>query len=261
MILEQHDLHNKNLNEATNTVQRCVKWVIEHDLLGCVFIHGKGKHSNGVPVLKQEIRRYLEESEELKRSNYVIVKGEDDYAITETLNDAHVVVIKAGHENDSRCGDKRQQEKAHVLFSEEGKAERKQLKKHNKRKSSCFRQARNQAASLDILRSPWADSELKKYKDGVAVFGKVSWLSDGCMHVYVIDTKIESVGLLSPVLVSQLSNKTQSLKLVNRSVPQYLRIHEDTSFYDKSDFNLFINDRILIFKYEDEDSVQTFFFD
>lgn len=51
MILEQHDLHNKNLNEATDTVQRCVKWVIEHDLLGCVFIHGKGKHSNGVPVL------------------------------------------------------------------------------------------------------------------------------------------------------------------------------------------------------------------
>lgn len=263
MILEQHDLHNKNLNEATDTVQRCIKWMIEHGLLGCVFIHGKGKHSNGVPVLKQEIRRYLEESEELKKSNYVIVKGEDDYAITETLNDAHVVVIKAGHENDSLCGDKRQQEKARVLFSEEGKEERKQKKKNKKRKHNSPRQidSNNHNDQYATYRTPRADSELEKYDEGVAILGEVSWLSSTYLDIIVLNVKQEKVGMINTELSSQLGPVSKNLKLINGLVPGYLKLYKDTSLYVESDFDsIEPGNIILIYKYDNDYCVRTFVF-
>ena len=130
MNLDQIDLHGKSLKEAFDTMEKCLRWIIDRDEIGAVFIHGKGNHSNRIAVLKQEVRRFLFENEELIENDYLVIKGEDEYRITETFNEGVVVVIKRGYENEPIGGGKKQEEKRQIVFSEEGRELRKQGKKN-----------------------------------------------------------------------------------------------------------------------------------
>ena len=144
MELTSDDLHNKNVQEALASVEKSISWMMEHDSVGCVFVHGKGFHGNKA-VLKQKVREYLEIHEsELNENGYIVLKGEDDFAITESLDAGVVVVIKSGYENESYgSGGKKQREKNYVVYNEDGKALRKNTKK-NPTKSRHQERPRNE---------------------------------------------------------------------------------------------------------------------
>jgi len=146
MNLDQIDLHGKSLKEAFDTIEKCLRWIIDRDEIGAVFIHGKGNHSNRIAVLKQEVRRFLFENEELIENDYLVIKGEDEYRITETFNEGVVVVIKRGYENEPIGGGKKQEEKRQIVFSEEGRELRKHRKKNRlKQKKQSKNRAQNES--------------------------------------------------------------------------------------------------------------------
>ena len=130
MDLDRIDLHGKNFNEALEAIAKCLRWIIDHGKVGAFFIHGKGNHSSRIAVLKQEGRRFLFENEELIENDYLVIKGEDEYRITETFDEGVVVVIKRGYENEPIGGGKKQEEKRQIVFGEEGRELRKQGKKN-----------------------------------------------------------------------------------------------------------------------------------
>ena len=147
MELKQINLHNKNVQEALDDVQKSIKWIVEHDEVGSVFVHGKGLHGTK-GVVKQEVRRYLEIHEsELNENGYIVLKGEDEFPITESLDAGVVVVIKSGYENESYgSGGQKQREKNYVVYNEDGKALRKNKKK-NPTKSRHQERPRNEQVS------------------------------------------------------------------------------------------------------------------
>lgn len=144
MNLDQIDLHGKTLTEAFSAIEKNLQWIVEHDKIGIVFIHGKGYHSSGVAVLKQEVRRFLSENEELIENDYLVIKGEDNYRITETFDDGVVVVIKRGYEDETIGGGKKQEEKRQIVFGDEGRELRKQRKKNRSSRSRKLNRNRTQ---------------------------------------------------------------------------------------------------------------------
>jgi hypothetical protein len=84
-------------------------------------------------VIKQELRRYLKNSDLLKDSGYRIVPGESDLPIALSFDEGHTLVVKRGLEKEY-LGGQRQQQKNQLLFSQQGRQVRKNAKAINSAK-------------------------------------------------------------------------------------------------------------------------------
>ncbi|HOB11962.1 MAG TPA: Smr/MutS family protein [Syntrophomonadaceae bacterium] len=134
MKIETVDLHNLGLSEAMAKAEKNLLWCIEHEVAVIDFIHGKGLHSERrFSVIKQELRRYLKNSDLLKDSGYRIVPGESDLPIALSFDEGHTLVVKRGLEKEY-LGGQRQQQKNQLLFSQQGRQVRKNAKAINSAK-------------------------------------------------------------------------------------------------------------------------------
>ncbi len=134
MKIETVDLHNLSLSDALAKAEKNLIWSIEHQVQVIDFIHGKGLHSDRrFSVIKQELRRYLKNSDLLKDSGYRIVPGESDLPIALSFDEGHTLVVKRGLEKEY-LGGQRQQQKNQLLFSQQGRQVRKNAKAINSAK-------------------------------------------------------------------------------------------------------------------------------
>lgn len=131
MKVENLNLHGCNLQEAKEKTRQNVNWLLEHGVDVLVINHGKGHHSSGFAVLKSEIRKLLQEEILYKNPDYLVVYGESDAPIALRFNEGNTLVVARGLEKEY-LGDKRQQEKNHWIYSEEGKQTRKNAKNMRK---------------------------------------------------------------------------------------------------------------------------------
>ncbi len=131
MKIETVDLHNLGLSEAMAKAEKNLLWCIDDEVAVIDFIHGKGLHSERrFSVIKQELRRYLKNSDLLKDSGYRIVPGESDLPIALSFDEGHTLVVKRGLEKEY-LGGQRQQQKNQLLFSQQGRQVRKNAKAIN----------------------------------------------------------------------------------------------------------------------------------
>lgn len=134
MKIETVDLHNLSLSDALAKAEKNLIWSIEHQVQVIDFIHGKGLHSDRrFSVIKQELRRYLKNSDLLKDSGYRIVPGESDLPIALSFDEGHTLVVARGLEKEY-LGGQRQQQKNQLLFSQQGRQVRKNAKAINSAK-------------------------------------------------------------------------------------------------------------------------------
>lgn len=130
MKVESLNLHNLGLVEALEKARSNLLWCIEHEVDLIDFNHGKGLHSQrGIGVIKQELRRFLKDNENLRSSGYRVVPGESDMPIALGFDEGHTLVVKRGLEQEYADGQK-QRYKKEEIYSPEGRQKRKLAKAH-----------------------------------------------------------------------------------------------------------------------------------
>lgn len=128
MKLERVDLHGLSLDEALDKARANLNWCIKNGVEVLDIIHGKGHHSSrNFSVIKKEIRKYLNENTSLKEAGYRVVPGESDFPVALTFDEGHTLVVIRGLEKEY-IGGKKQQEKNQLIYSSEGKRQRKEQK-------------------------------------------------------------------------------------------------------------------------------------
>lgn len=238
MKLDQIDLHGKNKDEALLTVEKNVRWIIDHDKIGVVLIHGKGKHSNHVAILKQEVRRYLEENEELLEHGYLVLKGEDDFRITETFDEGQVLIVKEGYENESFVDGKKQEEKTKIVYDYDGKDFRKHMKKNRKTKARRKNKSANplqcqidDGYKYDIHGTVLVDNVRGLENPGSGMLVQIAYINNGCVVAGPIIPECETIGQLSQYEgMPSLSQRTKETKLLKKDLPQMVSIPRDYFF-------------------------------
>lgn len=132
MKVENLNLHGLNLQEARQKTRQNIEWSIGHGVDVLVINHGKGHHSaNNFAVLKSEIRKMLKEDPLLSESGYRVIYGESDWPIALSYDEGNTLIVARGLEKEF-VGGKAQQEKNQRIYSEEGKAARKNHKNWRK---------------------------------------------------------------------------------------------------------------------------------
>lgn len=127
MKVENINLHGLSLEEAIEKTHKNLEWCKKNNIDVIVLNHGKGLHSkNNFSVIKKEIRKMLKE--ENSNHDYKIVYGESNLPIALGYNEGNTLLVQKGLENQT-IGGRIQQEKNHILYSEEGKKFRKIQKK------------------------------------------------------------------------------------------------------------------------------------
>lgn len=158
MRLKEIDLHGKNVAEAKHAVNGCIEGLLKHRECGVVFIHGKGIHSGKRAKLKQEIREILNERNDLEEAGYMVIHGEEPYAITDIYDEGNVLVVKRGYENESSSEGEKQKQKTYIVKSQEGRELRRNAKKHsqsrNKKRPGPPFQKDNKDAALSATIHP-----------------------------------------------------------------------------------------------------------
>lgn len=130
MKVESLNLHNLSLAEALEKASINLLWCIEHGVDLIDFNHGKGLHSQrGIGVIKQELRRFLKDNENLRSSGYRVIPGESDLPVALGFDEGHTLVIKRGLEQESADG-RKQRNKKEEIYSPEGRQKRKLAKAH-----------------------------------------------------------------------------------------------------------------------------------
>lgn len=76
------------------------------------------------------VKHMLSEYSELRNSGYLVIKGEEPYPITEHYDEACIIVVQCGLENESTTDGIKQKEKNFYVKSQEGKEIRKNAKKN-----------------------------------------------------------------------------------------------------------------------------------
>ncbi|NLO22216.1 MAG: hypothetical protein GX119_09520 [Syntrophomonadaceae bacterium] len=128
MKLERLDLHGLSLDEALEKTRINLNWCINNGVEVLDIIHGKGYHSSrNFSVIKQEIRKYLDENTPLKQAGYRVVPGESDFPVALTFDEGHTLIVIRGLEKEY-IGGKKQQKKNQLIYSSEGKRQRKEQK-------------------------------------------------------------------------------------------------------------------------------------
>jgi hypothetical protein len=103
-------------------------------LISLEGIDGCGKSSNrNFSVIKKEIRKYLNENFVLKEAGYRVIPGESDFPVALTFDEGHTLVVLRGREKEY-IGGKKQQEKNRLIYSNEGRRQRKEEKNFKARK-------------------------------------------------------------------------------------------------------------------------------
>jgi hypothetical protein len=132
--LERVDLHGLSLDEAMEKARINLNWCISNGVEVLDIIHGKGYHSNrNFSVIKKEIRKYLNEDFVLKEAGYRVIPGESDFPVALTFDEGHTLVVLRGREKEY-IGGKKQQEKNRLIYSNEGRRQRKEEKNFKARK-------------------------------------------------------------------------------------------------------------------------------
>lgn len=128
--MERLNLHGLSREEALERVRAQIRWCVEHGREGVDIIHGKGKHSERVPVIKQEIRRWLKEEERgLRAEGYEVIYGEDEHPAALDLDEGHTLVVRADM-TDEYPGGRKAVSRQETVFSEEGRWRRKAAKRN-----------------------------------------------------------------------------------------------------------------------------------
>ncbi len=134
MKLEKVDLHGLSLEEAREKARTNLNWCIKNEVEVLDIIHGKGHHSSrNFSVIKQEIRKMLNEDPVLKASGYRVVPGESELPVALAFDEGHTLVVIRGREKEY-LGGRKQQEKNQQIYSTEGRKQRKEQKTLNARK-------------------------------------------------------------------------------------------------------------------------------
>ncbi len=134
MKIENVELHGLNVERAFEKVEKNLTWCLAHGVDVIVFNHGQGHHSsNGLSVIKQELRRQLKDHPLVKEYGYRVLYGEMDLPLTLTYNAGQTLVAAPGCA-DQFIGGRVQQEKNQLIFSEDGKKLRKQAKRNRAQK-------------------------------------------------------------------------------------------------------------------------------
>lgn len=134
MKIESLDLHGLCVEEALEKTKKNLKWCLQHGVDVLDINHGKGYHSNrNFSVLKQEIRKMLNDEEAIKTFGYRIIPGESNYPIALTYDEGHTLIVAHSKEKEY-IGGQKQQEKNKVVFSSEGRKKRKKQKSLNAHK-------------------------------------------------------------------------------------------------------------------------------
>ncbi|MDD2587095.1 MAG: Smr/MutS family protein [Syntrophomonadaceae bacterium] len=133
MKIESLDLHGLCVEEALNKTQQSLKWCLQHGVDILDINHGKGYHSSrNFSVVKQEIRKMLNNETSIKSFGYRIIPGESNYPIALTYDEGHTLIVARGNEQEY-VGGKKQQEKNKAVFSSEGRKKRKNEKRKYRR--------------------------------------------------------------------------------------------------------------------------------
>ncbi|NLG32536.1 MAG: hypothetical protein GX550_03360 [Syntrophomonadaceae bacterium] len=136
MKFQTLDLHGLSIEEAVQKTKVNIEWSLKNGVDVLDINHGKGHHSSrSFSVIKQEIRKMLKQMAVLKDYNYKVVYGESNLPIALTFDEGHTLIVYSGLEKEYLGGAK-QQEKNQLLFSREGRMQRKAQKaiKAQKRK-------------------------------------------------------------------------------------------------------------------------------
>ncbi len=134
MKIEKIDLHGLALEEALEKTRGNLNWCLRNEIDVLDIIHGKGHHSSrNFSVIKKEIRKMLDDSTAIAENAYKIVPGESELPIALTYDEGHTLVVKRGLER-QYIGGKKQQEKNQLIYSSEGKKQRKEQKTINAQK-------------------------------------------------------------------------------------------------------------------------------
>ena len=130
---ETLDLHGLALDEALIKSQNNLRWCLEHGVDVLDINHGKGLHSErSFSVIKKEIRHWLKNESLLAEYGYMLVYGESNLPVALSYDDGHTLIVARGKEH-NHIGGRKQQARQEILFSPEGKKERRMQKK-NRRK-------------------------------------------------------------------------------------------------------------------------------
>ncbi|MGE5391971.1 MAG: Smr/MutS family protein [Deltaproteobacteria bacterium] len=133
MKVETLNLHGMALDDALEKTKFNLRWCLEHGVEVLDINHGKGLHSGrNFSVIKKEIRRWLKNESLLTEFGYIVVYGESNLPVALSYDDGHTLVVARGKEHD-HIGGRKQQARNEILFSPEGKKERRMQKK-NRRK-------------------------------------------------------------------------------------------------------------------------------
>ena len=133
MKIERLDLHGCNRQTAAEKTEQNLSWMLDHAVDVLIINHGRGHHSSGPAVLKTELRKRLHADQRLREAGYRIINGESELPIALSCNEGNTLVVRHGLENDW-LGDRRQQEKNQIIYSEEGKQRRKSAKQNRAQK-------------------------------------------------------------------------------------------------------------------------------
>jgi len=132
MKVENLDLHGMALEEALEKTHNNLHWCLEHGVDVLDINHGKGYHSDrNFSVIKQEIRRWLKSEAMLAECGYIVVYGESNLPIALGFDEGHTLVVNRGRERDYIGGEK-QRSRNELLFSPEGKKQRRAQKKNRR---------------------------------------------------------------------------------------------------------------------------------
>lgn len=134
MKIESLDLHGLCVEEALEKTKTNLKWCLQHGVDVLDINHGKGYHSSrNFSVLKQEIRKMLNDEEAIQTFGYRIIPGESNYPIALTYDEGHTLIVARSKEKEY-IGGQKQQEKNKAVFSSEGRKKRKNQKSLNAHK-------------------------------------------------------------------------------------------------------------------------------
>lgn len=135
MKVQSVNLHGLSVEEALAAVTKNLDYCLSHGVEMIDLNHGKGYHSSrNFSVIKQELRKMLKDYP-LRENGYRVIYGESDWPIALTYDEGHTLVVARTKELEY-IGGRTQQEKNHLIFSDEGKKKRKQGKKQRASKPS-----------------------------------------------------------------------------------------------------------------------------
>lgn len=128
MKVQSVDLHGLSVAEALEVTIKNIDYSAAHGVDVLDLNHGKGYHSSrSFSVIKQEIRKMLK-NYPLHDIGYRVVYGESNLPVALTYDEGHTLMVARSKELEY-IGGHVQQEKNQVIFSDEGKKNRKQSKK------------------------------------------------------------------------------------------------------------------------------------